>query len=190
MESTTRAAAITVFADRLDPRNRAGLRTLDPVPCGQVRSFDHSGPCSELHRILPEALCQYVRQLARKMKPRAHGFINHSHAAPYASILRFGEWVSSRKIPRISSLALRKLGRNWRALDMSADSMAAFLREAGMSSTSQEIFSIADLAFPLDCVSTFVNQPSDAVPIRKRIDLYAMLRKISSKTEDENQKER
>lgn len=133
-----------------------------------------------------DTMHEYVRQLARKMKPRAHGFINHSNAAPYASILRFGEWMSSRKISRISSLAVRKLGRNWRALDMSADSMAAFLREAGMSCTSQEIFSIAALAFPLDCVSTFVNQPSDAMPIRKRIDLYAMLRKIGSKTEDEN----
>lgn len=119
---------------------------------------------------------EYVRQLARKLKIGASGFINHSNAAPYAPVLRFGEHLSRWKLLRISSVAGRKLGRCWRALDMSAEKMFGFLQESGMSCTSQEIFAIAALSFPVDCVSTFSNEPSDTKPIRKWIDYQAMQR--------------
>jgi len=124
---------------------------------------------------------QYVRQLSKKLRSGAAGFIHHSNAAPYRTLLQISEWLSDRKLLGISPFLKKRTDRRWRALDVSARKMAEFCRASGITCTKQEIFAVDDLVFPTDCVSTLRNLPSDALPTPRLID-YNLLARTSQES--------
>ena len=123
---------------------------------------------------------QYVRQLQKKLRPGSAAFIHHSNAAPYKPLLQIAAWLSDRNVPRLSPYVRKRTDRCWRALDMSARQMAQFCRDSGMTCTAQEVFAAGDLVFPIDCVSTVKNSPSDAMPTLRHVD-YRLLARTSRK---------
>jgi ubiquinone/menaquinone biosynthesis C-methylase UbiE len=122
---------------------------------------------------------QYVRQLQKKLRPGSPGFIHHSNAAPYKTLLQLAAWMSDCKVPRVSRYISRRTDRHWRALNMPARGMAEFCHDSGMTCTAQEVFAADALVFPIDCLSTVKNSPSDTMPTRRRIDYRLLARKAT-----------
>jgi ubiquinone/menaquinone biosynthesis C-methylase UbiE len=120
---------------------------------------------------------QYVCQLPRKLRAGSATFIHHSNAARYKTLLEIGAWMSDLKVPTVSAYLKKRTDRCWRALDMSAERMAEYCRDSGMTCTSQEIFAPGDLVFPIDCVSIANNSPSDTMPTKRRIDYQLLARR-------------
>jgi hypothetical protein len=87
-------------------------------------------------------------------------------------------WLSDCKVPRVSRYINKRTDSHWRALDMSARRMAEFCHDSGMTCIAQEIFAPDILVFPIDCVSTVKNSPSDTMPTLRRFD-YSLLARTS-----------
>src|SRR5437899_8768206 len=67
-----------------------------------------------------EVIGTYLRQLARKLKPRGAGFIHHSNAGDYRSLIALTKTVS-RILPYRAGKFVRRnllIATAWRAEDM------------------------------------------------------------------------
>lgn len=80
----------------------------------------------------------YIRQLGRKMRPGAWGFIHHSNLGAYAAELA--------EIPRGD--------QHWRGRDMTAERFASACREAGLVCVLQELVPWGSHRF-IDAISLF-----------------------------------
>jgi Methyltransferase domain len=162
------------FADRgnisYHTNDGCSLGMIDDGSIDFVFSYD-----SLVHADAP-TVKQYVYQLRSKLRAGGAGFIHHSNAARYKTLLETSAWLAERKVPLISPYLKKRTDRCWRALDVSARLMAELYRDSRMSCISQEVFAPADLVMAIDCVSTFINSPSDKVPIPRWIDYRRLAR--------------
>ncbi len=117
-------------------------------------------------------LLQYVKQLGRKLRPGGAGFLHHSNAAGYRSLLGIGALL--RKMP-VLRMANPYIERHWRAMDTTARLMLGFCEQSGLRCVSQELVPWGKTLLPIDCLTTF-ERPLEAEtkPPRVVTNLYFM----------------
>jgi SAM-dependent methyltransferase len=132
-------------------------RSLEMVDDGSVDvafSFD------SLVHADPDVLAEYLRQLARKLKPTGVGFIHHSNLGEYRGMNAF-----SRRVPNRLRAPLVRRGvlidvYAWRSDRMTASKFADFCEQAGLRTVSQELITWEHGPFLMDALSVFAPRSS------------------------------
>ena len=101
----------------------------------------------------------YLVQLATKLRPDGVAFLHHSNCGSYLMPIR--RWAQRAGADALGDRVSRRLNRNWRSEDMTAERFAALAAGAGLRCIGQE--SINWLSrLPNDCFSTMALEGSKA----------------------------
>jgi len=133
-------------------------RSLEQVPDGSVDflfSFDSLVHCER------DVIADYVKEMARTLKPDGVGFVHHSNINAYSRRLKLYD-----RLPR--RLKLRDIYRRlasinalaWRARSMSAAVFRELCNEAGLECISQELISWREGRAMIDAISVFTPRGS------------------------------
>lgn len=157
-------------------------RSLEMVEDGSVDfvfSFD------SLVHAEPDVLAEYLRQLARKLKPTGLGFIHHSNLGEYRALNALARRVPERlRAPLVRRGALIDVYA-WRSGEMTAAKFAALCDRAELSTVSQELITWEHGPFLIDALSVFAPRSSRVSPgtvlknrdfnreARRMMELYA-----------------
>lgn len=123
-------------------------RSLDMVA---DRSIDFAFSFDSLVHVDADVMGAYLQELGRALAPDGVAFLHHSNAgAVLQPITRLtDEW----SVPALGGRISRRLNRNWRSAEVSAEVVAALATGAGLRCVVQE--SVNWLArLPTDCFST------------------------------------
>lgn len=123
-------------------------RSLDMVA---DRSIDFAFSFDSRVHVDADVMGAYLLELSRALAPDGVAFLHHSNAGaflqPIASLT--DRW----SVPALGGRISRRLNRNWRSAEVSAEGVAALAAEAGLRCVVQE--SVNWLAkLPSDCFST------------------------------------
>jgi SAM-dependent methyltransferase len=124
------------------------------------RSVDVAFSFDSLVHAEPDVLAEYLRQLARKLKPNGIGFIHHSNLGEYRVLNAL-----SRRVPNRLRVPLVRWGTlidvyAWRSEEMTASKFAAFCDQASMETVSQELITWEHGPYLIDALSVFTPEPS------------------------------
>jgi SAM-dependent methyltransferase len=132
-------------------------RSLDMVEDGSVDfvfSFD------SLVHAEADVLGDYLRQLARKLKPDGVGFIHHSNAGEFPRATRLARRMPEPARRRMVNAGLLFDIYAWRAESVTAEGFAAQCRASGLSPIGQEIITWEHGPFLMDTLSLFTRAGS------------------------------
>jgi SAM-dependent methyltransferase len=103
----------------------------------------------------PDVLAEYLRQLARKLKPTGIGFIHHSNLGEYRALNALSRRVPNRlRAPLVRRGALIDVYA-WRSPKMTASMFAAYCEQAELSTVSQELIAWEHGRYLIDALSVF-----------------------------------
>lgn len=129
-------------------------RSLEMIPDGSINfafSFD-----SLVHVDL-DVMEAYLDGLGRVLTPDGVAFIHHSNAGAFLGPIR--KLTDRWNVPAIGERISRRLNRNWRSPEVSAEGVAALAARSGLRCVVQE--SVNWLAkLPTDCFSTITREAS------------------------------
>ena len=136
-------------------------RSLDMVEDGSIDfvfSFD------SLVHAEPDVLAEYLRQLARKLKPTGVGFIHHSNLGEYRFLNALSRRVPNRlRAPLVRRGALIDVYA-WRSGEMTASLFAEFCERAGLEAVSQELITWEHGPYLMDALTVFAPRSSAIRP--------------------------
>lgn len=114
------------------------------------RSVDLAFSFDSLVHVDADVMEAYLQELGRTLAPDGVAFLHHSNAAAFLRPIRR---MTERFAPTLGEPISRRLNRNWRSAEVSAEGVAALAAEAGLRCVVQE--SVNWLArLPTDCFST------------------------------------
>jgi SAM-dependent methyltransferase len=92
----------------------------------------------------------YLGQLAAKLAPDGVAFLHHSNSGSFAQPIR--RWAAQARSEALGERVVRRLNRNWRSEDMTAERFSELAAAAGLRCVAQETVNwLARL--PNDCFS-------------------------------------
>lgn len=129
-------------------------RSLEMIGDG---SIDFAFSFDSLVHVDLDVMEAYLQELGRTLAPDGIGFIHHSNAGSFLRPIR--KLTERLEAPALGDRISRRLNRNWRSSEVSAEGVATLAAAAGLRCVVQE--SVNWLArLPTDCFSTLTRPGS------------------------------
>jgi SAM-dependent methyltransferase len=145
------------------------------LPMVDSVSIDFAFSFDSLVHAESDAVCSYVSELARVLKPGGVAFIHHSNLGA----IRPSLWNKIKR--RISGIPFET---HWRASSMSADKMREFAERSGLSCLQKELIPWgSDWSMLIDCMSTIINRSGKeclVIENHRFMEEAAAIKRISS----------
>ncbi len=153
------ASCIAACRDRFAGFDNLELHVNDGRSLGMVadRSVDFAFSFDSLVHVDADVIGSYLQELGRTLAPDGVAFLHHSNVGAFLQPV--GRVMDRWFAPALGERISRRLNRNWRSAEVSAEGVAALAAGAGLRCVVQE--SVNWLAkLPTDCFSTLTRAGS------------------------------